>query len=103
MHPSVKGTDRSSIAPIWILQFFGILTWGSNETLTSRDVLSPTVSTAKPETKIDLNAVNERLIEIDKAIFKASNEHNEYLKELKVNNKIIRKNAKAKIGWRISS
>lgn len=44
--------------------------------------ISRYVSTAKPEEKINLTAVNEKLVEIDKAAFKALNEHNKYLREL---------------------
>ncbi len=44
--------------------------------------ISRYVSTAKPEPKIDLQEVNDKLVDIEKKITKSLNEHNEYLKEL---------------------
>lgn len=44
--------------------------------------ISRYVSTALAETKIDLEAVNKSLIDLDTKAKKALNEHNEYLKEL---------------------
>ena len=44
--------------------------------------ISRYVSTAKPEPKIDLKEVNEKLVDIEKKATKSLNEHNEYLKEL---------------------
>lgn len=44
--------------------------------------ISRYVSTAKPEPKIDLKKVNEKLVDIEKKATKSLNEHNEYLKEL---------------------
>lgn len=40
------------------------------------------VSTAKPEKRIDLQAVNNELVSIEKRIVSATEEHNKYLKEL---------------------
>ncbi|WP_159021466.1 type I restriction-modification system subunit M [Formosa sp. L2A11] len=44
--------------------------------------ISRYVSTAKPESIINLKEVNEKLADIEKKAAKALNEHNEYLKEL---------------------
>ena len=44
--------------------------------------ISRYVSTAKPEPKIDLKEVNEKLVEIEMQATRSLNEHNEYLKEL---------------------
>ena len=44
--------------------------------------ISRYVSTAKPEPKIDLKEVNEKLVDIEKKATKSLNKHNEYLKEL---------------------
>ncbi len=44
--------------------------------------ISRYVSTAKPEKKIDLKQVNQKLIEIEEKATKSLNEHNEFLKEL---------------------
>ncbi|WP_437373732.1 type I restriction-modification system subunit M [Maribacter litoralis] len=44
--------------------------------------ISRYVSTAKPEPKIDLKEVNEKLVDIEKKATKSLNEHNQYLKEL---------------------
>jgi len=44
--------------------------------------ISRYISTAQAEEEVDLAAVNARLVDIEKEIEKARNEHNEYLKEL---------------------
>ena len=44
--------------------------------------ISRYVSTVKPESKIDLKAVNKDLTEIEKKIIKAAKTHNQFLKEL---------------------
>ena len=44
--------------------------------------ISRYVSTAKPEEKIDLREVNQKLIEIEKKAEDAANTHNQFLKEL---------------------
>lgn len=44
--------------------------------------ISRYVSTAKPEKKIDLQAVNQKLIDLEKKAAKSRAEHNQYLKEL---------------------
>ncbi len=44
--------------------------------------ISRYVSTAKPEKKIDLEEVNQRLIDIEQKIKQSRSEHNKYLKEL---------------------
>ena len=44
--------------------------------------ISRYVSTAKPEEKIDIKAVNKDLVKIEKVIVNVTNKHNEYLKEL---------------------
>ncbi len=44
--------------------------------------ISRYVSTAKPEEKIDLGAVNAELVEIEKKVVKATETHNQFLKEL---------------------
>ena len=44
--------------------------------------ISRYVSTALPEEKIDLNAVNQELIALEEQIVAAKNKHNEFLKEL---------------------
>ncbi|MEA3371513.1 MAG: type I restriction-modification system subunit M [Campylobacterota bacterium] len=44
--------------------------------------ISRYVSTAKPEPKIDLQKVNDELKNIEKDVVKASNAHNQFLKEL---------------------
>ena len=44
--------------------------------------ISRYVSTAKPEKRIDLKEVNEKLADIEKKATKSLNEHNKYLKEL---------------------
>lgn len=46
--------------------------------------ISRYVSTAKAEVKIVLEEVNEKLVEIEKRANKARNEHNEFLKDLKL-------------------
>ena len=46
--------------------------------------ISRYVSTAQPEPEIDLKAVHEKLVEIDQRVIKATEEHNRYLKELKL-------------------
>ena len=46
--------------------------------------ISRYVSTAQPEAEIDLKAVHEKLVEIDQRVIKATEEHNRYLKELKL-------------------
>lgn len=44
--------------------------------------ISRYVSTAKPEKKIDLQEVNQKLIEIEKKATQSAEEHNQFLKEL---------------------
>ncbi|MDR9487142.1 N-6 DNA methylase, partial [Salibacter sp.] len=44
--------------------------------------ISRYVSTAKPEEKIDLNEVNDRLKSVNERIQAHTDEHNEFLKEL---------------------
>lgn len=44
--------------------------------------ISRYVSNAKPEPKIDLKEVNEKLVDVEKKVIKSLNEHNGYLKEL---------------------
>lgn len=44
--------------------------------------ISRYVSTAKPEIKIDIKAVNKELVKIEKTMAKAKTKHNKYLKEL---------------------
>ncbi|MBU2062188.1 MAG: type I restriction-modification system subunit M, partial [Bacteroidetes bacterium] len=44
--------------------------------------ISRYVSTSKDEVKIDLNKVNEKLVDINKAINEATEKHNEFLKDL---------------------
>lgn len=44
--------------------------------------ISRYVSTTKPEEEIDLKAVNNTLIDLEKDIIRSTNEHNEFLREL---------------------
>ena len=44
--------------------------------------ISRYVSTARPEEKVDLQAVNAELVDLEKKIEKETNRHNEFLKEL---------------------
>lgn len=44
--------------------------------------ISRYVSTAKPEEKIDIQAVNKELVKLEDNIVKASNKHNKFLKQL---------------------
>ncbi|MDR0725081.1 MAG: type I restriction-modification system subunit M, partial [Prevotellaceae bacterium] len=44
--------------------------------------ISRYISTAKSEEIIDLKAVNDELIDIEKKIAEATEKHNQYLKEL---------------------
>lgn len=44
--------------------------------------ISRYVSTAKPEVKVDLQEVNQKLIDIEKKVAQSTKEHNKFLKEL---------------------
>ena len=44
--------------------------------------ISRYISTAKSEEKIDLHAINAELADLEKTIVKATQRHNEFLKEL---------------------
>lgn len=43
------------------------------------------ISTSKPEEKIDLQKVHSELVNIENNILEATNKHNEFLKELGLN------------------